>query len=305
MSTPMPHSRRGFLATSAVLAAGWSPASRQSLFAAAEPEKGINKAVKIGMVRVEGSLLKKFQILKELGYDGVELDSPNDWQLDTVLNARDEAGLRIHGVVDSRHWQDTLSDPDPDVRSRGVEALKTALRDAKDYGADSVLLVPAKVTAQAIYDQAWERSQAEITKALPLAEELGIQILLENVWNDFLTSPQETARYIDELQSDLVGAYFDVGNAVRYSPPASWIPVLGKRIKKLDVKEYSLDRARQGGVYDGFKAPLLEGDCDWPAVMHELNQVGFAGWATAEISPQGDREWLADLASRMDRALSS
>src|SRR5690606_12903547 len=102
------------------------------------------------------------------------------------------------------------------------------------YGASSVLLVPEVVSKEVSYGDAYKRSQEQIKKAIPLAEELGIRILLENVWNNFLLSPVETARYIDELESPMLGAYFDVGNVVRYGWPEHWIVALGKRIGKLD-----------------------------------------------------------------------
>ena len=296
--------RRTFLKSSALAAAtvGMS-ALGESLTMAAE-EKHFKKAVKIGMVQVEGTLVDKFKVLKSLGFDGVELDSPNKHKLDDVLRARDESGLIIHGVVDSVHWNDTLSHPDPEVRSRGVEALKTAIRDSKAYGGTTVLLVPAKVDKQVSYADAYTRSQAEIRKAIPLAEEQGIKILFENVWNNFLLSPLETARYIDEFESKTIGAYFDVGNVLRYGWPEQWIRVLGSRIGKLDIKEFSLKKMNDEGLYKGFQVELLEGDCDWPAVMAALREIKFTGWGTAEI-PGGGRERLAEIAARMDKIYAS
>ena len=296
--------RRTFLKSSAVTAAAVGLSTVGQNLAVAAEEKQYKKAVKIGMVQVEGSLLEKFKALKSLGFDGVELDSPNQHKLDDVLRARDESGLTIHGVVDSVHWNDTLSHPDPEVRSRGVEALKTAIRDSKAYGGTTVLLVPAKVDKQVSYADAYTRSQAEIRKAIPVAEEEGIKILFENVWNNFLLSPLETARYIDEFESKTVGAYFDVGNVLRYGWPEQWIRVLGARIGKLDIKEFSLKKMNEEGLYKGFQVELLEGDCDWPAVMAALREIKFSGWGTAEI-PGGGRERLAEIAGRMDKIYAS
>jgi len=267
-------------------------------------EPRFKKAVKFGMVQSGGSIEEKFRLLKDLGYDGVELDSPSGLDRDEVVRARDEVGLPIHGVVDSVHWRDTLSHADPEVRARGVAALRTALHDAKFYGGTSVLLVPASVGKEVSYDDAYQRSQAEIKKVIPLAEELGIDIALENVWNNFLLSPLETARYIDELESERIGAYFDVGNVVRYGWPEQWVRVLNKRIKKLDIKEYSRKKQVEEGLWKGFDVELLEGDCDWPAVMKALREVDFQGWATAEVAGGGvDR--LQDIAMRMDRIFAS
>ena len=298
-------SRRDFLQQATAAATAWRLASCPlALGATNAATVPLKKAVKIGMVRVDAPLIEKFKLLKSLGYDGVELDSPSDLDRKEVLRARDEAELPIHGVVDSAHWRDTLSHADPAVRQRGLEALQTALRDAQYFGGSSVLLVPAVVNREVSYDQAYERSQAEIRRALPLAEELNIKILLENVWNQFLLSPLETARYIDELDSPLVGAYFDVGNVVNYGWPEQWIRVLGPRIGKLDIKEFSRRRRDNEGLWKGFDVELGEGDCDWPAVMQALRDIQFEGWATAEV-PGGDRQRLSDIAQRMDRIFAS
>ena len=296
--------RRRFLERSAAGAAGllvagrWLPAARAQEAQQAPPR--YRKAVKIGMVRVEGSLTDKFKLLKELGFDGIELDSPGGPTPDEVARAKQESGLIVHGVVDSVHWQQRLSDPDPDVRAAGLEALRTAIKMAKQYGATSVLLVPGRVTEDASYRECWDRSTEEIKKAIPLAEKEDIHILIENVWNDFLTDPEEMARYLDQFDSPKLGAYFDVGNAVRFAPPPQWVRVLGERIVKLDIKEFDLDKASAGPVGSGFNVELLEGDCQWPEVLQELAKLDYAGWGTAEI-PGGPRERLAEIARRMDR----
>jgi hexulose-6-phosphate isomerase len=135
---------------------------------------------------------------------------------------------------------------------------------------------------------------------LPLAGELGIRIAFENVWNSFLLSPLEAARYVDELDSPLVGWYFDVGNVVNYGWPEQWVRILNKRIFKLDIKEFSRAKRDSEGLWKGFGVKLLEGDCDWPAVMAALDEIGYRGWATAEVAG-GDEPRLRDIADRMDR----
>lgn len=263
----------------------------------------IRKAVKIGMTPGNLPLAERFGLLKELGFDGVELDSPNAFTAQEVLAARDQSSLPIHGVVDSVHWNLPLSHPDPEVRRKGLEGLTTAIRDAKAYGATSVLLVPATVDKQMTYDAAYKRSQEEIRKAIPLAAELSVVIAIENVWNSFLLSPLEAARYVDELESPMVRFYFDVGNIVRIGWPEQWIRILGKRIIKVDVKEFSRKKMNEQGLGKGFDVELMEGDCDWPAVMKAFREIGFAGWFTAEV-PGGDRERLKAIAARMDRIIA-
>ena len=262
----------------------------------------LKKAVKIGMVSGELkdlSLADKFKAVKKIGFDGIELNAPDNLTVEEVRAAIDASGLPVHGVVDSVHWNDTLTDADPAVREKGLVALKQAIRDAKDYGATSVLLVPGLVNEKTSYGDAYKRSQEEIRKAVKLAEELDIKILLENVWNNFLISPLETARFIDELESSHVGSYFDVGNVVRYGWPAHWVAALGSRIGKLDIKEFSRTIMNDEGLRKGFGVEIGEGDCDWPEVRAELKKIGYLdGWATAEV-PGGGEERLADILRRM------
>jgi L-ribulose-5-phosphate 3-epimerase len=258
-------------------------------------------------------LAEKFALLKRLGFDGVEPESPSALSRDEILAAKAASGLEIPGVVDSVHWEKTLGDPDPKVRSAGIDGLLTALDDAKAFGASSVLLVPAVVNKKIAYADAYARSQAALREVLPKAAELGIQIALENVWNNFLLSPLEFARYVDELESPWLRVHFDPGNVVRYGWPEQWVGVLGKRIAKMDVKDFLRAPKKKtdgNGQWSGFSVPLLEGDTDWPAVVAALDAIGYhdeaagIGWYTAEIEG-GDEKWLADVAARMDRILAS
>lgn len=260
----------------------------------------IKKSLKYGMIKEELSLLDKFKLIKDLGYDGVELDSPNNLDVKEILNARDKSGLLLPGVVNSVHWKSPLSDPDPAVRSFCVESMKTALRDCKTYGGSTVLLVPAVVNDKVSYAEAYTRSQGEIKKILPIAEETGIKIAIENVWNNFLLSPLEAARYIDEFNNPMIGWYFDVGNIIRYGWPEQWITTLGKRILKIDIKDYSRKKASDEGIWKGFDAELGDGDANWTAVNRALTSIGYQGWGSAEVTG-GDRVRLKDIAERMNK----
>lgn len=264
------------------------------------PRRGFRKAVKIGMVEAGATLAEKFAILRDCGFDGVELDSPSGLTHDEVLAAKAKTGLEIPGVVDSVHWSKPFSDPSPAVREEGRKALEIALRDAKAFGCSSVLVVPAVVQKHVSYLDAWQRSQAELRQLLPLAAELKVQIAIENVWNKFLLGPTELARYVDELASPWVGVHFDAGNLVTFGYPEHWVPILGKRILKVDVKEFV--RGRAGG--QGFDAKLNEGDTDWPAVVSALRAIGYEGWFTAEMNG-GDAAYLKDLGKRMDAFLTA
>jgi hexulose-6-phosphate isomerase len=213
--------------------------------------------------------------------------------------------MKVHSVCDSKHWKLLLSSPDPKVREEGVEALKVAIEDARVFGADAVLLVPGRVTDLVSYDECWNRSVEEIKKAIPVAEKSNVIIAVENVWNNFLLSPMEAAEYIDQFGSAYVGAYFDCGNILAYGWPEQWIKILGKRIAKVHVKEYSRKIADEQGRSAGFKVKLREGDVNWTAVMNALDATGYKGWASIEMPGGNTPEGLKDLCDRMKLILES
>ena len=292
-----PLDRRRLLAAGAALGATLALPAR-----AARRRRDLRLALKYGMIQQGSSVLERFQIARDAGFAGIEMDSPSDLDLDEVIAARDATGLEIPGVVDSVHWRDTLSHPDAEVRARGVAGLEQALDDCVRLGGTSVLLVPAVVNAEVTYDQAWERSTAELRRVVPRAEELGVAIAFENVWNQFLLSPLEAARYVDQFESEHVGFHFDVGNVVNYGWPEQWVRILGPRILKLDIKEYSRAKRDAEGLWKGFQVKIGDGDCGWPAVVAALDEIGYSGWATAEVGG-GDAERLTDIAARMRRVL--
>ena len=285
--------RRTFLsATGAALAT--AALTEATIAAADEPAKNPwKKAFMLGGVR-KGSPLATFQLLREAGFEGVELSSPNELDLNEVLSARDKTGLTIHGVSGSRHWKDALSDPDPQVVARGMTAIRQEFVDCKAYGGTTVLVVPAVVNKKVSYRDAYKRSQKCIRELIPDAEKYGVKIAVEEVWNKFLLSPLEFARYIDEFESPWVGAYFDVGNVVEFGYPEEWIRELGKRILKVHIKEYKKEKR--------FNYRLGEGEIDWAAVRTALSEAGYKGWVTAEVG-YGNLEAMKDVVRRMNELL--
>ena len=290
-------SRRHFLKATAA-------ASMATAFAAcglaAEPSTApkLKKAVKYDMIQTPGSIKDRFELVKSLGFLGVEFNSPADINRDEALAAQRDTGIKIHGVIDSVHWQKRLSDPKPEVRAEGLKALTTAIDDAKFYGASSILLVPGRVDAKTgeSFDECWSRSQEEIKKVLPLVADSGARLAIEVVWNNFITKPQQLVDYVDSFKDPHVGAYFDCSNMVKYGvPPADWIRALGPRMVKFDFKGYSKSK---GWV------PIGEGDENWPEILKALDEIGYHGWATAEVKGGGEKE-LRDVAERMNRVLGT
>ncbi len=276
--------RRTFLSRSSVALA--SAVGGLPLAGRAGPLEGrLRLAVKYHMVDADLSVVDKFKLLKDVGFDGVEYRRRDGVEPRTLRKARDAADLPIHGVVNGSN---------PDVAG--------AVELAKDLGAGSVLYVAGRVNGNRSYEKNYKQTQAILRKALPTAEAAGVDVLVENVWNNFLLSPLEMRRYVDELDSPAVGVYFDIGNIVRVGWPEQWIRILGDRIGKLDVKEYSREKQRKEGLYAGFDAKLGEGSVDWAAVRQALVDIGYKGWATKERG-SGGRAYLGNLLRRMERVL--
>jgi L-ribulose-5-phosphate 3-epimerase len=296
--------RRTFLKTAGLVAAGAaiSPALVHGADAPAK-KREIKKGIMYATIGVKGSVLDKLKAVKEAGFEGVEPMGGMNQQ--EVKSALDETGLKAASVCCHTHWDKPLSDPNPAVREAGLAGLRQSLKDAKFYGATSVLFVPAVVSKKVSYADAYQRSQEEIRRVLPLAEELGVKIAIENVWNQFLLSPMEAARYIDEFNSPAMGWHFDVGNVINFGFPEQWVRILGKRIQKLHIKEFSRKRRDGEGLWKGFNVEFLEGDNDWPAVMKALDEVGYQGWGISEQPGAGSPEGLKNLSSRMDRIFAS
>lgn len=254
--------------------------------------------------RDDYTLSEQFNMLKDAGFDGVEPES--GLNRDDILRAKTESGLEIPSVVVSTHWQMPLSSPDAEVREAGLNGVKTALRDADAYGASVILLVPGVVNADVSYDEAYRRSQEEIRKLIPLAEELDVTIAIENVWNQFLLSPLEAARYVDEFNSSNLQWYLDVGNIINYGYPEQWIRILGDRIAMVHLKEFSLYKRDDKGLWRGFDVNLLEGDNNWPEIRKALVEIGYSGYGIAEppFREEGTKPevWLRDhVLERMER----
>jgi L-ribulose-5-phosphate 3-epimerase len=269
------------------------------------PTKRIfKKAIMWGTVGVKGPVLEKMRTVKAAGFNGVEMTSHLDQA--EVLKARAETGLEIPSVCGEHHWKLPLSHPDPKVRAEGLAALQQTLRDAKAYGAGSILLVPGVVNNEVKFDECWQRSIEQIRLAIPLAAELGVKISIENVWNNFITTEDQAVRYLDEINSPWVQWHFDTGNIIRYGDPIAWIKALGKRITRVHIKEYSRDRAmRSGDVWQGFRVPLLEGANNWPGIMKALDETGYQGYLVTEQGGGDSPEGLRDLCQRLDKIIAS
>jgi L-ribulose-5-phosphate 3-epimerase len=294
-------SRRKFLKFSiaSAFAAGMRASLPASLFAASADSAAlaIKKGVLLDMLPKQLSYGDRFKMARDVGFDVVQAPTTPDERIaEEIKKAADAASMRIDSVMNMDHWKYPLSSADSAVVEKSLAGMRTSLHNAKLWGADAVLLVPAVVNPQTSYHDAWTRSQAQIRTLVPLAEELKVVIAIEEVWNKFLLSPLEMASYIDQFQSSWIKSWFDVGNVVLYGYPQDWIRTLGKRIVKVHLKDFK--RKENGYAW----VNLGDGDVDWPAVRQAFAEIGFSGSATVELEP-GDEAYLGDVSRRVDRLL--
>ena len=301
-------SRREFLKSTATTAcsAGLSACGLGELFAAARPLGSalatpppaplpIKKGLVFDMLPAKLSCADRMKLAHDVGFEVVQAPTtPDEKEAEEIKKAADGANIRIDSVMNMDHWKYPFSSADSAVVEKSLAGMRTSLHNAKLWGSDAVLLVPAVVNAQTSYREAWSRSQAQIRKLLPLAEELRIVIAIEEVWNKFLLSPLEMAKYIGEFQSPWIQAWFDVGNVMFYGYPQDWIRTLGKSIVKVHLKDFKRKQ-------DGYEwVNLGDGDVEWEAVREAFRETGYSGSAICELAG-GDGAYLRDVSRRVDR----
>lgn len=201
------------------------------------------------------TLRQCLELCKEAGFDGVELnygldgdlhpDASED-QIREVGEMTREIGLEIAGLCSFLFWPYSFTAEDPERRERGLQLGEKMIRAAQLLGTPDLLVVPGAVYIPWLPelphvppDVCDRRAKEGVRRLLPLAEEAGVYLNIENIFtNGFLHSPQEMIDFIDSFESDYVQAHFDTGNIMQYHTPEHWIPLLGKRIRHVHLKEF-------------------------------------------------------------------
>jgi L-ribulose-5-phosphate 3-epimerase len=257
----------------------------------------VKKGLVFDMLPSSMSYTERFTLARDVGFEVVQAPTtPDKHEAEEIKKAADAANIRIDSVMNMDHWKYPLSSGDSAVVAKCVEGMKTSLHNAKLWGSDAVLLVPAVVNAETSYREAWVRSQKEIRKLIPMAAELKVVVAIEEVWNKFLLSPLEMEKYVAEFASPWIKAWFDVGNVMLYGYPQDWIRTLGKSIYKVHLKDFK----RNEGGYAWVN--LGDGDVDWAAVRQAFAEIGYSGSVIAELDG-GDEAYLRDVSKRIDRLL--
>lgn len=260
------------------------------------------KSIMWGTIGFSGSILEKCEAVKAAGFQGIEPGS--HMNREEVVEALQATGLKASGVCNSKHWNLPLSHPEAQIRKEGMEAMLVAMEDAVAYGTDAVLLVPGVVNEEVSYEECWKRSSECIRKLLPAAQKMKINICIENVWNNFILSPVEAKMYIDQFNSRFIRFYFDCGNILVYGWPEQWIRILGERVGRIHIKEFSKKKADKEGRWTGFATSLTDGDVNWKAVMKEIGCHYTGNWLTTEQGGVTSFDTLKELSLRLDRIIA-
>lgn len=316
-NTLSPLSRRHFLGAASAALAGTATLAPVAGLRAAEPAasaiilppagKRILLSCKLGMIAKEVggkklSIVERLGLAKEAGFDGVDFDEAGSFTAEQARAAVRESGVFVHNAINHAHWSDRLTSADEAVRAKGRANIEHCLRVAHAAGGSGVLIVVGRGD-DAPTESAEERCRQEILKLLPLAASLGQPILIENVWNRMMydhdgkpdQGPERFIRFVDSFRSPWVGMYYDIGNHWKYGQPAEWIRAFGHRCVKLDVKGFS--RAKDKFV----DITSEEDDLPWNQVQKALADIGFTGWATAEVGG-GDAKRLTVVRQQMQKA---
>ncbi len=284
-----------------------------SLLAAPPPSSRFTKSICSIIFPEQMPLVARFPLVKNAGFDGVEIRLGEDIPLAATRDDAQRIGDAAHkaGIAIASLWvsqplaANPLNSSDPELRARGVAAIRKAVELATYLNCGALLLYPGRVGSgprfQVSYEETWQRFTTELRKLIPAAQRAKVLLTPENVWNKFLLSPLEMRAFVDQFQSPWLQTHFDIGNVMQYGYPQDWILTLGSRIKRVHVKDYKLSSRAEQGRFVG----LLEGDVDWKAVMQALVTVGYRGFLSPEIGYDPNvPDQLRKVSAQLDRIIA-
>lgn len=280
--------------------------------------KNMKKGINIWSFDDSKTLKEKIVFAKNAGFEGIELSLDAEGELSLkstekelleIKKFAEDTGIEVPSLATGLFWGNPMTSANPAIRQSACDIVKKQLESASILGCKTILVIPGLVCADFVencevveYDKAYDRALECVTMLSKTAEQYDVQLCLENVWNKFLLSPLELRDFIDKVGSTHVGSYFDVGNVVLTGYPEHWIKILGKRIKSVHFKDYR----REVGSLAGF-VDLLSGDVDYPAVMKAFDEIGYDGWAFAEMIPSYKHyndQTIVTVSGAIDRIIS-
>lgn len=263
--------------------------------------------MKIGVTQIilgDWSLDETLDMCQEAGYEALELvfgagrdpdvDMSDD-EIRAVKKKCNDAGVEVTSAIAWYEDRGNLLSMDASANEKGLKCLNRAIDIAHVLDAGAILLHPGQLTVDGTYEETWDRFLGMMKEVAPYAQEKGVAVGIENVWNKFLLSSREAAQFVDAVGSDAIGIYLDTANMMFYGYPEHWIRGLGDRIKRVHFKDF-VRRERQF-------VPLMDGDTDWPTIVSLLREIGYDNSVIHEVG--GDRDMQIEMAKRMKKIVGA
>jgi hexulose-6-phosphate isomerase len=267
-------------------------------------QRKITMQVGISQLIVPDTSLREFAAqAASTGYEVVELCMTSQGELNPGLDETElrrlAAAVRAEGVepVSMVHGQCTGNLlAGGEAQRVSIEETCRGLRAAAAMGIGCTLHTLGRLGPELYYDEAYANGVAALREIARTAEEAGVTLAVEMVWNGFLFSPLEMRRFLDEAGSDRIGFYFDPGNMAVFQYPHHWVRIVGRHVKMVHLKDW------RGNALNGDWTPLLEGDVDYVAMNRELRALGYDGPMISEVPPE--LAPLADTAAAIRRIIA-
>ena len=244
------------------------------------------------------------------GFEALELSVSNEGVINTNLSESecsairqkiDDSGVFVDSIATGMSWGISPTSDDAEVRKNSIKLHQDAIRVASHLDCKALLFVPGVVKSPISpeivrYDRALDRLREAINQMLPIAEELDVDLCMENVWNGFFYSPIELRDFVDSFESDKLGVYLDIGNLIGYQQyPPHWIELLNSRIKRVQIKDFQENFDWTGSF--SF-CDLGAGDVPWKETVSALKSIQYKSTIIAEMLP-----WDETILSRTSVAM--
>ena len=247
---------------------------------------------------------------KANGFDALELSVSNEGIINTNTSKEEcriirqkinDSGIFVDSIATGMSWGISPTSEDEATRNKSISLHKDALQVASNLGCKALLFVPgvvkSPISSEIVrYDKALHRIRDAINQLLPIAEDLDVDLCMENVWNGFFYSPIELRDFVDSFESNKLGVYLDVGNLIGYQQyPPHWIELLNSRIKRVQIKDFQENFDWTGSF--SF-CDIGAGDVPWKETIEALKSINYQNTIIAEMLP-----WDETILSRTSAAM--
>ena len=247
---------------------------------------------------------------KSNGFDALELSVSSEGVINTntskaeceiIRKKINDSGVFVDSIATGMSWGVSPTSDDESIRKQSINLHQDAIKVASYLDCKALLFVPGVVKSPISpeivrYDRALDRLREAINQCLPIAEDLNVDLCMENVWNGFFYSPIELRDFVDSFNSDRLGIYLDIGNLIGYQQhPPHWVELLNSRIKRVQIKDFQENFDWTGSF--SF-CDIGAGDVPWSETIEALNSIQYKSTIIAEMLP-----WDETILSRTSVAM--